>query len=84
MEIPRVELPEYAKHGKRLPAHGAAPGRAVITYCHTFEIDKDAASYFKTLTRIRRLPTTKEVVRIAARSLVRCIPDSPHCARRCR
>ena len=60
-EPPPVELPEYAKRGKRLPAHGAAPGRAVITYCYTFEIDKDAASYFKTLTRTRRLPTTEEV-----------------------
>ena len=84
MEIPPVELPEYAKRGKRLPAHGAAPGRAVITYCHTFEIDKDAASYFKTLTRTRRLPTTGEVARIAVRFVATCIPDSPHCARRCR
>ena len=84
MEIPAVELPEYAKRGKRRPAHGAASGRAVITYCHTFDIDKDAASYFKTLTRIRRLPTTKEVARIAVRFVATCIPDSPHCARRCR
>ena len=83
MEIPPVELPEYAKRGKRLPAHGAAPDRAVITYCHTFEIDKDVASYFKTLTRTRRLPTTEEVVRIAARSAARCIRALRHCALRC-
>ena len=33
----------------------------MIIYCHTFEIDKDAVSYFKTLTRTKRLPMTEEV-----------------------
>ena len=64
-EVPPVELPEYAKRGKRLPANGDAPGRAVASYCRSFEIDRDAATYFKTLTRTKRLPTTEEV---AARS----------------
>ncbi len=60
-EPPPVELPEYAKRGKRLPANGGAPGRAVAIYCRSFEIDKDAATYFKTLTRTKRLPSAADV-----------------------
>ena len=60
-EAPLVELPDYAKRGKRLPAHGSAPGRAVLSYCRSFEIEKDAASYFKTLQRNKRLPSADEV-----------------------
>ena len=60
-EPPPVELPEYAKRGKRLPASGDAPGRAVANYCRSFEIDKNAAAYFKTLTRTKRLPTVQDV-----------------------
>jgi outer membrane biosynthesis protein TonB len=60
-EPPPVELPNYAKRGKRLPADGGAPGRAVANYCRSFEIDKDAATHFKTLTRTKRLPTPEDV-----------------------
>ena len=60
-EPPPVDLPEYAKRGKRLPANGGAPGRAVAIYCRSFEIDKDAATYFKTLTRTKRLPSAADV-----------------------
>lgn len=60
-EPPPVELPGYAKRGKRLPANGGAPGRAVTSYCRSFEIDKDAATYFKTLARTKRLPSAAEV-----------------------
>ena len=60
-ELPPVELPGYAKRGKRLPAHGGAPGSAVSDYCRSFEIDKDAAKYFKTLARTKRLPSVEVV-----------------------
>ncbi|MEO7255785.1 MAG: hypothetical protein ABIZ64_16290 [Casimicrobium sp.] len=60
-EPPPVELPDYARRGKRLPANGGAPGRAVASYCRSFEIDKDAATYFKTLTRTKRLPSAADV-----------------------
>ena len=58
---PPVELPEYAKRGKRLPANGNAPGRAVLAFCKGFELEKDALSYFKRLQRTKRLPTDEEV-----------------------
>lgn len=61
-EPPLVDLPEYAKRGKRLPASGNAPGRAVLSYCKGFELEKDAPSYFKRLQRSNRLPTNEEVV----------------------
>ncbi len=67
-EPPPVELPEYAKRGKRLPANGNAPGRAVVNYCRSFEIDKDAATYFKTLTRTKRLPTVEDVAEQSRRA----------------
>ena len=60
-EPPPVDLPDYAKRGKRLPANGGAPGRAVALYCRGFQIDKDAATYFKTLTRTKRLPSAADV-----------------------
>ncbi len=60
-EAPLIELPIYAQRGKRLPANGGAPGRAVASYCRSFEIAKDAATYFKTLARTKRLPTASEV-----------------------
>ena len=60
-EPPPVDLPEYAKRGKRLPANGNAPGRAVLAYCKSFELEKDAQSYFKRLQRTKRLPTPEQV-----------------------
>ncbi len=60
-----VELPTYARSGKRLPADGGEPGRVVMTYCRGFEIERDAASYYKRLERQKQLPTASE---IAARS----------------
>lgn len=60
-EAPPVELPSYAKRGKRLPADGGAAGRAVISYCRSFEVDRDAATYFKRLQREKRLPTDTEI-----------------------
>jgi outer membrane biosynthesis protein TonB len=60
-----VELPTYARSGKRLPADGGEPGRVVMAYCRGFEIERDAASYFKRLERQKQLPTATE---IAARS----------------
>ncbi len=60
-ETPLVDLPSYAKRGKRLPADGGSPGRAVMSYCRSFEIDKDAATYFKRLQKQNRLPTETEL-----------------------
>ena len=60
-EPPLIELPDYAKRGKRLPANGGVPGRAVIGYCRSFEIEKDAQSYFKALQRNKRLPSADEI-----------------------
>ena len=60
-ETPLVDLPSYAKRGKRLPADGGAAGLAVMSYCRSFEIDKDAATYFKRLQKQKRLPTDAEV-----------------------
>ncbi len=60
-ETPLVDLPSYAKRGKRLPADGGPAGRAVMSYCRSFEVDKDAATYFKRLQRQKRLPTEAEV-----------------------
>jgi hypothetical protein len=60
-EPPPIDLPSYAQRGKRLPADGGPPGRAVIAYCKSFELEKDAASYFKRLQREKRLPTEAEI-----------------------
>jgi len=60
-EAPPVELPDYAKRGKRLPADGGAPGRAVTDFCRGFEVEKDAQSYFRRLQRTKRLPSAAEV-----------------------
>ena len=60
-EVPPVDLPSYAKRGKRLPADGGPAGRAVMRYCRSFEIDKDAATYFKRLQKQNRLPTDAEI-----------------------
>lgn len=60
-EAPLVDLPSYAKRGKRQPADGGAPGRAVLSYCRSFEIEKDASAYFRRLQREKRLPTEAEV-----------------------
>jgi len=60
-EAPLVDLPSYAKRGKRLPADGGPAGRAVMIYCRSFEIDKDAATYFKRLQKQNRLPTDTEI-----------------------
>ena len=60
-ETPLVDLPSYAKRGKRLPADGGAAGLAVMSYCRSFEVDKDAATYFKRLQKQKRLPTDAEV-----------------------
>ncbi len=60
-EAPLVDLPGYAKRGKRLPADGGPAGRAVMTYCASFEVEKDAASYFKRLQKQNRLPTETEL-----------------------
>ena len=60
-EAPLVDLPSYAKRGKRLPADGGAAGSAVLSYCRSFEIEKDAAGYFKRLQKQNRLPTETEV-----------------------
>ncbi len=65
-ETPPVELPDYAKRGKRLPATGGEPGRAVLEFCRGFEMERDAASYFKRLQRTGRLPSQADV---AARNL---------------
>ena len=60
-EVPLVDLPSYAKRGKRLPADGGTAGRAVLSYCRSFEVDKDAATYFKRLQKQNRLPTETEL-----------------------
>ncbi len=64
-EAAQIELPAYAKRGRRLAADGGDPGRAVMAYCRTFEIERDAVSYFKRLQRSKQLPSAETV---AARS----------------
>lgn len=60
-ETPLVELPSYARRGKRLPADGGAPGRAVIAFCRSSEVEKDAATYFKRLQQQNRLPSATDI-----------------------
>ena len=60
-EPPPIELPSYAQRGKRLPSDGGPPGRAVMAYCKSFELEKDATSYFKRLQREKRLPSEAEI-----------------------
>ncbi len=62
---PPVELPAYARKGRRLPPDGGDPGKVVMSYCRSFEIERDAASYYKRLERNRQLPSDAT---IAARS----------------
>lgn len=60
-EAAPIELPDYARRGKRLPADGGAPGRAVLVYCRSFELDRDANSYYRRLLREKRLPDEAEI-----------------------
>jgi hypothetical protein len=64
-EAAPVDLPSYARKGRRLPADGGAPGLAVLAYCRSFEIERDVESYYKRLERNKQLPSAGEV---AARS----------------
>jgi hypothetical protein len=56
-----VELPSYARKGRRLPADGGDPGRVLMNYCKGFEIERDAASYYKRLERNKQLPNQAAV-----------------------
>jgi hypothetical protein len=56
-----VELPSYAKRGRRLPADGGEPGRVVMAYCRGFEIERDAKAYFNRLQRSKQLPSAESV-----------------------
>lgn len=60
-EPPPIELPNYARGGKRLPADGGAPGRAVLVYCKSFEIDRTPLAYFNRMQRENRLPSEAEI-----------------------
>ena len=60
-EAAPIELPDYARRGKRLPADGGAPGRAVLAYCRSFELDRDAGAYYNRLQREKRLPREDEI-----------------------
>lgn len=58
---PQVELPSYARKGRRLPPDGGDAGRVLLTYCRSFEIERDAASYYKRLQRNKQLPSPAAV-----------------------
>jgi hypothetical protein len=60
-----VELPSYARKGRRLPPDGGEPGRVFLSYCRGFEIERDSASYYRRLERNKQLPSADAV---AARS----------------
>lgn len=62
---PPVELPSYARKGRRLPTDGGEPGRVFLSYCRGFEIERDAGSYYRRLERNKQLPSAETV---AARS----------------
>lgn len=62
---PEVELPSYARKGRRLPADGGEAGRTFLSYCRSHEVDRDAASYYRRLERNKQLPSAETV---AARS----------------
>lgn len=40
---------------------GGAPGRAVLAYCRSFELDRDAGAYYNRLQREKRLPREDEI-----------------------
>jgi hypothetical protein len=63
---PQIELPSYARKGRRLPADGGEPGRVLVAYCRGFEIERDASSYYKRLERNKQLPS-KETVEARSR-----------------
>jgi type IV secretory pathway VirB10-like protein len=58
---PQIELPSYARKGRRLPADGGEPGRVLLGYCKGFEVERDAASYYKRLERNKQLPSQDAV-----------------------
>jgi hypothetical protein len=60
-ETSQIDLPAYARKGRRLPADGGDPGRTVMAYCRSFEIERDAQSYFKRLERQKQLPSADEI-----------------------
>jgi hypothetical protein len=62
---PIVELPSYARKGKRLPPDGGEAGRVFLAHCRSLEVDRDAATYYRRLERTKQLPTDETV---AARS----------------
>ncbi len=71
-EAAPVELPSYARKGRRLSSDGGEPGRLFLSYCRGFEIERDAASYFRRLERNKQLPdaaTVEARAREAGRSL---------------
>jgi hypothetical protein len=58
---PQVELPSYARKGRRLPTDGGEPGKLFLSYCRGFEIERDAATYYRRLDRDKQLPTPETV-----------------------
>ena len=44
-----------------MPADGGAAGKAVIDYCRSFEIERDAKSYFRRLERQKQLPSSEDI-----------------------
>ena len=56
-----MDLPAYAKRGRRLAADGGDPGKAVMAYCRGFEIERDPQAYFKRLERNKQLPSRDAV-----------------------
>jgi hypothetical protein len=44
-----------------LPPDGGDPGRVLMAYCRSFEIERDPGSYFKRLERNNQLPSESAV-----------------------